>query len=104
MLFLNCHTLLKFILLLRIENALLKNVFYLISDVILSCFQTYKKLGDNIFGQKSQQQQHDSYIKFCIFVVIMEEFLRIDEEPSSFSGEITIDADMLKFFNTDVKI
>ena len=92
------------ILLLQIKNALLKNVFYLISDVNLSCFQTYKKLGDNIFGQKSKQQQQDSYIKFCIFIVIMEEFSRIDKEPSSFSAEITIDADRIKFFNTKVKI
>ena len=78
--------------------------FYLISNINLSCFQAYKVLGHNIFGQKSQQQQQDSYIKFCIFIVTMKEFLRILEDPLPSSAEVTIDVDSLKIFNTKVKI
>ena len=78
--------------------------FYLISNINLLYFQACKVLGHNIFGQKSQQQQQDSYIKFCIFIVTMKEFLRILEDPLPSSAEVTIDVDSLKIFNTKVKI
>ena len=78
--------------------------FYLISNINLLCFQACKVLGHNIFGQKSQQQQQDSYIKFCISIVTMKEFLRILEDLLPSSAEVTIDVDSLKIFNTKVKI
>ena len=74
----------------------------MIFHVNLPCFQTIA--GRQYFRSKITTAKQDSYIKFCIFDVIMEEFLRIVEEPLSTSAEVTIDADRLKFFTTKVEI
>ena len=103
MLYLNCHTLLKLILVLRIKNALLKNFFFLFD---FSC--KFAAFSDNSWTTMFSVKNHKSNSKIRILNFVFSSlswrnFCRLWKSRCQLQ-QVTIDADRLKFFTTKVEI